>query len=82
MICSVLAEADLPVVLYESPYRLLKVLGEIAEHLGPDRTIFVGREMTKMFEELTTGTPSEILAHYEGRTVKGECVVIIQPENA
>jgi 16S rRNA (cytidine1402-2'-O)-methyltransferase len=73
------AEADLPVVLYESPYRLLKLMGEIAEHLGVGRTVFVGRELTKKFEELSTGTPAEILARYEGRTVKGECVVIIQP---
>ncbi len=73
------AEADLPVVLYESPYRLLKLMGEIAEHLGSDRSVFVGRELTKKFEEMTTGTPSDILSSYDGRTVKGECVVIIQP---
>jgi 16S rRNA (cytidine1402-2'-O)-methyltransferase len=73
------AEADIPVVLYESPYRLIKVLDEIEAHLGEDRTVFVAREMTKKFEELTTGTPSEIKATYENRTVKGECVVIIQP---
>jgi len=74
------AEADLPVVLYESPYRLLKLMGEISEHLGVDRTVFVGRELTKKFEELSTGSPAEILARYEGRTVKGECVVILLPE--
>ncbi len=73
------AEADIPVVLYESPYRLIKLLGEIEEHLGVDRTVFVGRELTKKFEELCTGTPAEIRTRYEGRTVKGECVVIIQP---
>ena len=73
------AEADLPVVLYESPYRLLKLMGEVAEHLGADRIVFVGRELTKKFEELTTGTPAEIQACYDGRNVKGECVVIIRP---
>lgn len=73
------AEADLPVVLYESPYRLVKLLGEIETHLGAGRTVFVGRELTKKFEELTIGTPAEIQACYEGRNVKGECVVIIQP---
>ena len=73
------AAADLPVVLYESPYRLIKLLGEIGEHLGQDRTVFVGRELTKKFEELSHGTPAEIIACYEGRNVKGECVVIIQP---
>ena len=73
------AEADLPVVFYESPYRLIKLLGEIEEHLGAGRTVFVGRELTKKFEELSTGTPAEILTQYEGRNVKGECVVIVQP---
>lgn len=73
------ADADLPVVIYESPYRLIKVLNEIEEHLGADRTVFVAREMTKKFEELTTGNPSEIRDSYEGRNVKGECVVIFQP---
>ncbi|MCF7817462.1 MAG: 16S rRNA (cytidine(1402)-2'-O)-methyltransferase [Kiritimatiellales bacterium] len=73
-------DADLPVVLYESPYRLIKLLGEIAEHLGAERTVFVGRELTKKFEELSTGTPAQIQARYEGRNIKGECVVVIRPE--
>jgi 16S rRNA (cytidine1402-2'-O)-methyltransferase len=73
------ADADLPVVFYESPYRLARLMGEIGMHLGEDRTVFVGRELTKKFEELTVGTPAEILSHYEGRTVKGECVVILGP---
>jgi 16S rRNA (cytidine1402-2'-O)-methyltransferase len=58
---------------------LIKLLDGIEEHLGAGRTVFVGRELTKKFEELSTGTPSEIRAGYEGRNVKGECVVIVQP---
>lgn len=73
-------EADLPVVLYESPYRLLKLMGEIEEHLGGNRQVFVGRELTKKFEECTEGMPADIRQAYENRTVKGECVVIIRPE--
>ena len=72
-------EADLPVVLYESPYRLLKLLAEIEEYLGVDRVVFVARELTKKFEELSFGTPQDVLNTYTGRTVKGECVVIIRP---
>ncbi len=72
-------DADLPVVLYESPYRLIKLLNEIEEYLGTERVVFIGREMTKKFEELSTGTPAELRALYEERTVKGECVVIISP---
>jgi len=74
------ADADLPVVFYESPYRLMKILDQIEAYLGPERTVFVGRELTKKFEECTTGTPSEIREAYEKRTVKGECVVIVQPK--
>ncbi len=74
------ADADLPVVLYESPYRLIKLMNEIEEYLGADRIVFVGREITKKFEELTTGSPSTVRSAYEGRTVKGECVVIMLPE--
>jgi 16S rRNA (cytidine1402-2'-O)-methyltransferase len=74
------AEADLPVVFYESPYRLIKLMNEIEEHLNAERIVFVAREMTKKFEELTTGTPAEIRAAYDGRNVKGECVVIVQPQ--
>lgn len=72
-------EADLPVVFYESPHRLIKLIGEIEEYLGRERIVFVGRELTKKFEECTSGTPEQIRSIYEGRTVKGECVVIVQP---
>ncbi|WP_372795997.1 16S rRNA (cytidine(1402)-2'-O)-methyltransferase [Pontiella sp.] len=74
------AGADLPVVFYESPYRLMKIVDEIEKYLGPERTVFVAREMTKKFEECTAGTPADIRAAYENRTVKGECVVIVQPK--
>lgn len=72
-------EADLPVFLYESPYRLLKLMDEIEECLGADRQVFVARELTKKFEELSSGTPAEIRACYGARAVKGECVVAIAP---
>ncbi len=72
-------DAELPVVLYESPYRLIKLMNEIEEYLGTDRQLFVGRELTKKFEECSSGTPAEIRCVYEARTVKGECVVIINP---
>lgn len=71
------ADSDVPVVLYESPYRLLKLLEEIAEVLGEERLVFVGRELTKKFEELLKGPALEIRAKFAERNVKGECVVII-----
>ena len=73
-----LAGESVPVVLFESPYRLVKLMNEIQEVLGP-RPLFVGRELTKQFEECRVGTPAEILAAYRERTIKGELVVVIAP---
>ncbi len=75
------ANLPVPVIFYESPYRLLKFLAEIETVMGADRTIFAARELTKKFEELLSGTPSEIRQQFGDRTVKGECVVIIAPVN-
>ncbi|MBW7909488.1 MAG: 16S rRNA (cytidine(1402)-2'-O)-methyltransferase [Kiritimatiellae bacterium] len=68
----------LPVVFFESPYRLLKLLDEVEAVLGP-RELFVGRELTKHFEEHLRGTPAEIRASFAKRPVKGECVVVLAP---
>lgn len=68
-----------PVILYESPYRLLKLLEEVHLVFGEERPVFVARELTKKFEELLSGTAMEIVRKFDNRTVKGECVVIIAP---
>jgi len=73
-------DLPVPLILYESPYRLLKLLEEIETVLGKTRTVFVARELTKKFEELLRGTAAEIRQRFEGRTVKGECVVIVAPK--
>jgi len=73
-----LAQPGFPVILYESPYRLLKLMEEVREVLG-EREVFSGRELTKKFEECRTGSPGEITASYQGRTIKGEVVVVIGP---
>ncbi len=71
-------EEERTVVFFESPHRLLRLLGELHEML-PDRLVFVGRELTKHYEEHLLGHPAELLAAFEGRAVKGECVVLIAP---
>ena len=73
-----LANEDAPVVLFESPYRLVKLMEEIRDVLG-GRMLFVGRELTKQFEESLTGTAEDVLGRFEGRAVKGELVVVISP---
>lgn len=72
------AECPAPIVFFESPYRLVKVLDEIQSCLG-ERDLFLGRELTKKFEETVWGTPSEISRVFQGRTVKGEIVMVIAP---
>ena len=63
-------------VLYESPYRIEKLLGELAE-IFPERPVVLARELTKKFEEFLRGTPAELLETARKRTVKGEFVVLI-----
>jgi 16S rRNA (cytidine1402-2'-O)-methyltransferase len=64
--------------LYESPYRIEKLLGELSE-VFPERQIVLARELTKKFEEFLRGTPPELLAIVQKRSLKGEFVVIIAP---
>lgn len=69
------------VVLLESNHRLLKSLPVFAEVM-PARRIAVCRELTKLHEEIVRGTPAEVLAHYAGRNVKGELVIVVEGVNA
>lgn len=66
------------IVLYESPYRIIKLLKEAAEHLEPERQISVSREISKKFEETVRGTAGELLAHFTAKEPKGEFVVVIE----
>jgi 16S rRNA (cytidine1402-2'-O)-methyltransferase len=72
-----LCDESRTVVLYESPHRLIRLLQEIVTHLGPDRRVVVARELTKRFEEVQRGTASALLDVFAGRTVRGECTVVI-----
>ena len=64
--------------LYESPYRIGKLLAELAE-IMPERRVVLARELTKKFEEYLRGHAAELAKIYEKRTPKGEFVVMIQP---
>ena len=68
---------DAAVVLYESPYRVVKLLQDIAD-IDSERRIVVGRELTKVHEEINDGTAAEILADYSSRNkVLGEFAIFI-----
>ena len=64
-------------VFYESPYRLVKTLEELATYFGPDRNASVSRELSKMFEENNRGTLSFLSKYYTNKPPKGEIVIIV-----
>ena len=64
-------------VLYESPFRIVKLLQDIAE-IESSRYIVIGRELTKLHEEILHGSVSEVLQTIQGRqSIKGEFSVFI-----
>lgn len=64
-------------IVYESPYRLVKTLGQMVDFFGPDRYAAVCREITKMHEECRRGTVKELFDWYSKNEPKGEIVMII-----
>lgn len=66
----------LTTVFYESPNRLVKTLEDIQKIL-PEVQVAVGRELTKVYEEIKQGTITEILTHYTQNPPKGELAVAI-----
>ncbi len=77
-------DSDIPVVFYESPYRFiknLKLLQELAQEKSANPEIIVGRELTKMYEEVRTGSIEEVLDYYKNNPekIKGEFVIICNP---
>ncbi|MEA5030743.1 MAG: 16S rRNA (cytidine(1402)-2'-O)-methyltransferase [Sphaerochaeta sp.] len=74
-----LLERDEAFIVYESPFRVVKLLEELAS-LAPDRRILVGREMTKAFEEYVDGTAQTVAGDFAKRTsIKGEFAICISP---
>ena len=74
---TILSKESRTIVLYESPHRLIKCLGQIVEYFGAERKICVCREITKFYEEFARGTAQEVLLHFQQKEVKGEIVIII-----
>jgi 16S rRNA (cytidine1402-2'-O)-methyltransferase len=63
-------------VLYESPYRIERLLGELGE-VFPAATVVLARELTKKFEEYLRGTPAQLAEKLKGRAIRGEFVVMV-----
>ncbi len=75
-----ISSMDCTVVLYESPYRLVKTLEQLVTHVGGNRKICVSKEISKMFETHFRGTVDEALIHFNTVAIKGEFVLIISKE--
>ena len=64
-------------IFYESPFRLVKTISQLAEALGADRKASVSREISKLFEETKRGTLAELLVWFNEHPPKGEIVIIV-----
>lgn len=73
----ILAEKEETVVMYESPHRITRTLGELAETFGPEREAAVVREISKKFESHYRGTLGELLEEFTSNQPKGEFVIVI-----
>jgi len=65
------------IVFYESPYRIVKTLTQLAEFMGENRQVSVSREISKMFEETVRGSLAEVKLHFEQHEPKGEFVIVL-----
>ncbi len=72
------SQMSVPVIYYDSPHRVVKNL-ELLQELAPEKRVVIGRELTKMFEEVIRGTVAEALTYYQENEskVKGEFVVLV-----
>ena len=76
-----LAEETRTMVFYESPYRVLKTLEELAQYCSPERQASVSREITKKFEETLNGTLADLIQHFKTHAPKGEFVIVLAGRN-
>ena len=72
-----LADETRTMIIYESPFRLVKLLEQLVEAVGPDRQVSVSREISKLHAETARGTVAEVLEHFRQKDVKGEIVVVL-----
>lgn len=73
-----LAQLEHTFILYESPFRLVKTLEQLAEHFGEERLASVSREISKLHEDTQRGTLSALIEHYKACPPKGEIVIIVE----
>ena len=72
-----LAEEQRSIIFYESPFRVVKCLEQLAEVFGEERKVSVSRELTKKFEQTVRGTIAAVLEHFREHEPKGEFVIVV-----
>ena len=72
-----LADESRTMIFYESPFRIVKTLTQLAEVLGPVRKASVSREISKLYEETVRGTLAELIEHFTQNSPKGEFVIVV-----
>ena len=72
-----LALEERTIILYESPFRVLKTLMQLAEFMGNNRKVSVSREISKLHEETVRGTLNEVISHFQSNEPRGEFVIVI-----
>ena len=78
-----IAANDCTSIIYESPLRLVKTLGELIETCGADRPASVSREVSKLHDTTHRGTLGELQAYFAENNPRGEIVVIVgAPEDS
>jgi 16S rRNA (cytidine1402-2'-O)-methyltransferase len=76
-----LAEEDRTMVFYESPYRVVKTLTQLAEYLSEERAASVSREISKLFAETKRGTLKELIIYFTENDPRGEFVIVVGGKN-
>ena len=72
-----LADESRTMVFYESPYRVVKTLTQLADYLGNERPASVSREISKFYAETVRGTLIELIARFTKNEPKGEFVLVV-----
>ena len=72
-----LSQESRSIIFYESPYRVVKCLEQLAETFGPERKVSVSRELTKKFEQTVRGTLAEVAEYFRQHEPKGEFVIVV-----
>lgn len=72
-----LAEESRTMIFYESPYRVVRTLSQLAENLGDDRAASVSREISKVHAETVRGTLGELIYHFTENEPRGEFVIVV-----